>query len=128
MLIMANDSGVSCGDIAYMIISIILMVIMYGIFPLAHYILDNYYFLWFFSVYIIYVIWSCCHDSSKYINHLKKLSNTFNDVQKAIEAPPEITLKIQNYHYVRTTDSKGRSKRRRVNTHYAEESFKFEKW
>jgi len=80
MLIMANDSGVSCWDIVYMIVSIILMVQIYGLYHFVEYFLyRNYNWLWFYATYIIYVIWSCCHYSSKYIKNLKKLSDTFHD-------------------------------------------------
>ena len=60
MLIMTNNSGLSCGDIAYMIVSFCLMVLIYGCWPLAKWTYEPL-FLIFFSVYIIYVIWSCCH-------------------------------------------------------------------
>lgn len=39
-----------------------------------------------------------------------------------------LALEIQCYHYVNDTDSKGRSRRRRVNTHHAKEEFVFYDW
>jgi len=60
------------------------------------------------------------------------LEITFNNISKAIEEPPKLTLFIQNYHYETThyTDSKGRRKtrRKRVNTYRYSEQYIVNQW
>lgn len=49
-------------------------------------------------------------------------------LEESVKARPLLALDIQCYHKKTTTDSKGRSKTRRVNTHHAREEFLFTDW
>jgi len=88
------------------------------------------------GVYLIYLIWSCCHSSTKYINNLTTIEQTFVNIKAAIKSPPAISFHIQCYHYETRTyyerDNEGNSQMRtetvRVDTHRAQEMFAFNKW
>jgi len=131
MLIQNNKTGISGGDLVYMCFSIFMMLVFYAAIPLGLFIGDGELFS-LMGVYIIYLIWSCCHASTKYISHLVELDQVFANVSAAIKSPPQITFTIQNYHYEtrRRTNSKGRTTthRVRVNTHYAAIPFIFSQW
>lgn len=68
MKIMANDSGVSCCDIVYIVWSIILMLACYAAIPLGALVTDEMFGL--FICYIIYQIISCCHYTTKFLSNL----------------------------------------------------------
>jgi len=60
----------------------------------------------------------------------------FRNIEAAIQARPECTLGIQNYHYETRTEhyrdkdgnTQTRTKRVRVNTHRATEEYRFSDW
>jgi len=78
MMIMANDSGVTCCDVFYCVVSVILAIAFYGAIPLG--ILIGPPLFGIMGVYLIYVIWSCCHHSTRYINHLTPLEQMFKNI------------------------------------------------
>jgi len=73
MLIQNNKTGVSGGDLLYMIASIIMFCIFYAAIPLGLLVGEGELFS-LMGVYIIYLIWSCCHASTSYISHLTELT------------------------------------------------------
>ena len=89
MKIMANDSGVSGMDYFYICLSIFLMVIFYVAIPLGL-ITGEPIFLAFCSVYLIYIIYSACHYSTRYLSNLIGIHKIFPNIEKAIAARPEI--------------------------------------
>jgi len=131
MLIQNNKTGVSGGDLVYMIASILMFLIFYAGIPLGILVGDGELF-GLMGVYIIYLIWSCCHASTAYISHLTELEQVFKNISAAIKSPPSIIFVIQNYHYEtrRSTNSKGKTttRRVRVNTHFAAVPFMFNNW
>jgi len=72
MCIQSNKTGVSCGDKVYMVCSIIMFLIFYAAIPLGAIVGDGELFS-LMGVYLIYLIWSCCHASTSYISHLVEL-------------------------------------------------------
>jgi hypothetical protein len=60
---MNNDSGVSCCDITYAIFSVILFLGFWGSITLG--ILVEPGFFGIMGVIVPYVIWSCCHPTSR---------------------------------------------------------------
>jgi hypothetical protein len=93
MKIQANNSGVSCMDKLYVTTSFFLMVAFYGAIPLGI-ITQNETFFAIMSVYIIYLIWSCCHPATKYISNLTTIEQNFVNIQAAIKSPPQIYFTI----------------------------------
>jgi len=63
MLIQNNKTGVSSGDLVYMVCSIVMMLIFYAAIPLGAFVGDGELFS-LMGVYIIYLVWSCCHAST----------------------------------------------------------------
>ena len=78
MMIMANDSGVTGGDIFYCLTSVFLGIAFYGAIPLG--IMVGPELFGIMGVYFIYAIWSCCHYSTRYINHLTPLHEMFKNI------------------------------------------------
>jgi hypothetical protein len=75
-------------------------------------------------LYIIYLCYSCCTDTQKYLMNVTILDSTIYNIKQALLAPPVVKCMIQCYHYEKTK----KGKRRRVNTHYAEDVFPFNQW
>jgi hypothetical protein len=75
LLIRTNSDGIRNKDIAYLTASIFLVLIFYGALPLGVIINDEPFwtFLTMFISLSIYIVWSCCHDSTKYIYGLVPL-------------------------------------------------------
>jgi hypothetical protein len=134
MLIMVNNSGVSACDKFYIVVSVLMMLTVYAGIPLGIIIGPQLFGLC--GAYLVYLIWSCCHHSTRYVCNLKTLKETFKNIERAIKAPPIVTFHIQNYHYETRTyterDADGNTQTRtetvRVNTHAATEHFHFDRW
>lgn len=85
------------------------------------------------SVIIIYWIWSCITSSTKYICNTTEIDRVYRNVDAAIQAAPVCNMRIQCYHYENhhftEKDADGntrhRTERRRVNTHFAQQRFAF---
>lgn len=87
MKIQANESGVSGCDKFYVTVSVFLMIAFYGAIPLAIITqMDELFGI--MGVYVIYIIWSCCHASTKYINNLTTIEQVFVNISAAIKSPP----------------------------------------
>jgi hypothetical protein len=82
------------------------------------------YYLPIVALYVIYLCCSCNTDTNKYLMNLTVFDTTMNNIKQALEAPPVVKLIIQCYHFKKNKDGK----KRRVNTHYAEEVFPFNQW
>jgi len=88
------------------------------------------------GVWLVYIVSSCCTNTTKYIYNTVNIDTVFTNIEAAILARPICKLHIQNYHYenrtTTTTDSKGNkrthTKRVRVNTHRASEGLRFKNW
>ena len=82
--------------------------------------------------YLLYCVVSCCTNSTKYINNVVNINKVFTNIDAAIQAPPEIKMIIQNWHYQRKTwtdrNGKKHHKKVRVNTHRAEMKYYVESW
>ena len=65
----------------------------YAAVPLAI-ILDEAALFGLMGVYLIYIIWSCCHSATKYVNGLQSIAELFKNVDLAIRAPPSISMHI----------------------------------
>lgn len=126
MLIMENSKGMTCCEWTHTFFAIIFMFAFYGMIPLGL-LTDPYLIFIMFGVLFVYAIHACCQESSSYIFNLLTLEEAFASIELAIEAPPEVTISIQNYHY-RTVRTKNGTRRRRVNTHYAAEQFVVGQW
>lgn len=72
-------------------------------------------------LYLVYQVISCQLDASKYLRNTMSTKALFEDVTKAIAAPPECIFKIQCYHYEERRDKNGNTKKVRVNTHAAKQ-------
>jgi len=97
MMLMANDTGVTSCDIFYAITSVLLAIAFYAAIPLG--IIVGPQLFGIMGVYVIYLIWSCCHHSTRYIANLTPLEQMFVNIEAAIRAPPIVTFHIQCYHY-----------------------------
>jgi len=136
MLIMSNDSGVSCHDKIYCVVSILLALAFYGAIPLGMIVSSGYY--WLMLTWLVYFCWSACHASTSYVQHLVNLDQMFKNIDAAIRAPPEINFHIECYHYgVKIkgfNDKQDRHAERgddsddRTITHKAVSPFVFHKW
>lgn len=78
MMIMENDSGVSCRDICYCISSIIICLTFYSAIPLG--IMINRNFFYIFLVWLIYIVISAMHPSSEYVKNLTPLDHKFKNI------------------------------------------------
>lgn len=78
MLIMSNDTGVDCCDIVYLIFSLIFCCGFWSAIPLALLIHEGFFGL--FGCLVPYVIWSCCHPTSRYVKNLRTLKETQTNV------------------------------------------------
>lgn len=68
MLIMTNNTGVNGAECFYVIFSIFLMLAVYASIPLGILLGPPYFGI--AGVYLIYVIYSCCTSSTKYIKNV----------------------------------------------------------
>jgi hypothetical protein len=136
MLIQTNESGVSACDYFYIFASLGMMCLFYAAIPLGIVFIDERYLYPMITSYVIYLIWSCCHPSTRYISNLVTLDQTYRNINSAILAPPSVEFHIQCYHFetrIHTSrDSNGRHRttthRERVNTHRATSPFQFRLW
>lgn len=84
----------------------------------------------------ILTIVSCCQASTRYLCNLVKLDDIFEDIERAIDSPPEISFHIQCWHMEERveyrTDDEGNETRHvhmeKVVTHTADKDFKIKKW
>jgi len=142
MKIMANNSGMDCGDWVYTVVSVILFFGFWILLPLQA-ATDTFKGLsegedknsgWGIVgiVYIVYQVYSCGSKSTKFIRNLIGIDKVFPKMQKGIDAKPEVTHHVQSYHYETRhhKDSNGNSRttKVRVNTHTAVKEQKIKKW
>lgn len=81
--------------------------------------------------YVGMVIAGCCSDVSGYLGNVKKSGSGdtpyeyFEDMKRT---KGEIRWHVQCYHYKTTRNSKGKTSRKRVNTHAATKFFQYNDW
>lgn len=46
------------------------------------------------SCYLLYIIYSCCTSSSKYLRNCINIDNVFKNIDLAIRSPPKVTFRI----------------------------------
>jgi hypothetical protein len=141
MQIKSTKGGIKGEDCCYLFMAIMLMLGGYCAIPL--YFLkgtemhsNENIFILLGSCYLIYMIYSCCTSSSKYLRNCTNVSQVFRNIDMAIRSAPKVTFRIQCYHYETrihtSTDSEGKTttttSQERVNTHYATDSFAFSTW
>lgn len=85
-----------------------------------------------FGAIVFYICVQCLSQNSKQEEMLGKALNSEMDPTKIVEvmknSPATFSIIVQNYHYVTHRDSKGRTRRRRVNTHRGEMTFNYLQW
>ena len=79
-------------------------------------------------IYIVYQVIACKTEGFEYLKNTLSTVVLFDNITKAIAAPPDCIYKIQCYHWETRRDNNGNEKRVRVNTHAAEERFTFTGW
>ena len=75
MMIMTNVSGFELKERIYCGFALVIMITCYLAAPLGFFIDQNLYFM--FLSYIVYVIYSCCISSTRYIKNLVSLDDLF---------------------------------------------------
>jgi hypothetical protein len=81
-----------------------------------------------FIIYIVYQVIACQTEGFKYLRNTLSTITLFDNITKAIAAPPDCIFKIKCYHYENRRDNNGNTKRVRVDTHSAEQRFHFTGW
>ena len=80
-------------DYLYMVVSVIFLLAFNASFPLAILTRNNALFA-IAGVWIIYMIYSCCTNSTKYISNVVDLTQVFVNINNAIMARPVVTFLI----------------------------------
>ena len=89
-----------------------------------------------FFVWIIYIIVSFFTNASAYLRNMVVLPKVFENIQKAIQSPPEVSFHMRCWHneerIVESTDSEGNTTTRvetiQVTTHEAYQDWEVRSW
>lgn len=95
---MSNKKGLTGTEKCNAVFAITMMFLFYCMIPLGLIQDPDLCFL-MIVIFIIYITHACCIASTKFIHNVVGLEKTFENIDNAIKAAPQVSFHIQNYHY-----------------------------